>query len=241
MEALIRSAQMAPARTRLSATVADDAHATGGSAPTDHTVLRARLEQEVREELGLQARAAFDAEQKKGHAQGYAAGLAAAEAAVAERQTQAFNELRTQAEESLALLGQAHRAAMSRMEASVGEVAFASVCRLVGRQAMSHEFVLGLVEEVVADLRVGVMVRARLHPRDLQSLSLLLEHQVPADLALRLEALSLELVADESIALGGCVIETALGEYDGGLEAQLRRLHEVLCTATGTSAPQRRG
>ena len=252
MGALIRSARLAPARTRLSKAIAECARVAAGPgeprlegaawpASEDPAALRALIEQDVREELVEQGRAALDAELKKGHAQGYAAGLAAAEAAATQQRAEALGELRAQAELSLAALGQAHLGALSRLEASVGDVAFASVCQIAGRHAISQDFVLGVVEEVVAGLRVGVMVRARLHPRDLETLRALLNDPAPADLALRMKALSLDLIADESLALGGCVIETASGEYDGGLEVQLRRLHEVLCATTDTvDAPRRR-
>lgn len=248
MDALIRSARLAPARTRLSEAVAERANpdaarsearshgADSQPAPADLAALRARIEQELRDELALQAADVFDAERARGHAQGHAAGLAEAEAQAAREQAQALGELRAQAEASLAVFEQAHRAALSHLEASVGDVAFACVCRLVGRQAPSRLFVLGLVEEVIAGLRAEAIVRVRVHPRDLEVLRALLTDRDLAAPGLRVQALSMDLVPDESLALGGCVVETGAGQYDGGLESQMRRLHQVLCPGSAADA-----
>jgi len=107
-----------------------------------------------------------------------------------------------------------------------GEVAFAAVCHLVGRQAATRPFVLGLVEQICRQLRTDVRAMARMHPCDIDTLRELLQ-----DGELRVHSLGLEVVPDESLELGGCVIEAASGRYDGALEGQLRRLHAVLTDA----------
>ena len=48
----------------------------------------------------------------------------------------------------------------------------------------------------------------------------------------------LEIVADDSIALGGCLLETARGGLDARLETQVQRLRELLLAARrGEAAP----
>jgi flagellar assembly protein FliH len=96
------------------------------------------------------------------------------------------------------------------------------VCHFVGRHLAAEEFVLGLVGQTCAQLRAETAT-ARLHPRDAALLGELLEGDV-----LRIQSIGLKLVPDESLALGGCVVEAASGTFDGGLENQLRRLHAAL-------------
>jgi flagellar assembly protein FliH len=113
------------------------------------------------------------------------------------------------------------------LELAVGEVSFASICRVVGERAVTREFVEGLVEQVCVELKAESYATARLHPRDIETLRELFDGE-----ALRVAALRLEIVPDESLELGGCVIETAAGAFDAKLENQLRRLHELLTQRT---------
>lgn len=117
----------------------------------------------------------------------------------------------------------AHKAALSKLQSSAGKLAFAAVCRLVGRKLASPQFLLGLVEHACSQPRTDVIVAARLHPRDVDTLRDLMQGQ-----DLKIRSLGLKLIPDDSLELGGCVIEAAAGRYDACLESQLRRLHAVL-------------
>jgi flagellar biosynthesis/type III secretory pathway protein FliH len=70
-----------------------------------------------------------------------------------------------------------------------------------------------------------------MHPRDLA-----LIRELMRDDELRLRTLQVQLVADESLQFGGCIVEAPSGDYDGGLENQLRRLHAIL-TAQDAARP----
>jgi len=134
-------------------------------------------------------------------------------------------------------MAQAHAAALAALESSVGELAFAAVCRLVGHCAASEEFVLGLVRHTCALLHGEVRATLRLHPRDVALLRGRLQGQGTPDLELQLRSLALQVIPDATLALGGCVVEAASGHYEGGLDGQLRRLHAVLTRASGDTAP----
>jgi flagellar assembly protein FliH len=49
------------------------------------------------------------------------------------------------------------------------------------------------------------------------------------------DAGSIELVADERVELGGCLIETSSGTLDGRLETQLQRLCDTLASVARTA------
>lgn len=241
MDPVIRAALFAPFRTRLNATprvrpAARAAAATPGS-PHDELqsalqALRADIEKQVRAESLSQLENLRESEHRRARADGYADGLAEAKAAAAEELAQTQEQLASHADNALSALQRAHEASLSRLQSSVGEIAFAAVCRLIGDKAPSREFVLGLVEHTCAQLRGDVIATARLHPRDIATLGAMLDEN-----SLRLQSLQLKVLPDDSLKLGGCVIEAASGRYDGALESQLRRLHAVLTGAHASEFP----
>lgn len=240
MDAVIRSAHIEPSRTRLS----DARQGRIGGAPNAHELaqqsararadtLRLEIEAQVRAEVSAQMQAAYQSERERAFADGHAEALAAAKAAAAAELAQAQEQMQTKAASALSAMEHAHAAALSRLESSVGEVAFAAVCRFISREAASQAFVHSLVERTCAELRADMTASVRLHPRDISTLGELLQ-----DAELRIQSLALKVVADDSLELGGCVIEAASGHYDGGLESQLRRLHAVLTDAAGAGRTQ---
>ena len=235
MDPLIRAARLAPFRTRLSELRAGQSDArtgngssevSGGERPSAQPaldVLRDEIERQVRAESAAQLQELYESERKRAHAEGYATGIAAGKAAAAAELEEAREQQAARVNRVLSLLAEAHRAALTKLESSVGEVTFAALCRLVSAQVTSPSFVLGIVEHTCAALRADLNATVRLHPRDIETLRGWLK-----DGELRVGSLGLELVPDESLVLGGCVIEAPSGHYDGGIENQLRRLHAVL-------------
>jgi flagellar assembly protein FliH len=217
MDTLIRSAQLAPFRTRLS----ELRTAQPGQPVLDP--LREEIERQVRAESAAQIQQLYESERLRARAEGHADGVAAGKAAAATELAQACERLTVQTNRALSALAEAHRAALLKLESSVGELTFAALCRLVSAQVTSRSFVLGIVEHTCAALRADLNATVRLHPRDIETLRESLQ-----DDQLRVDSLGLKVVPDESLVLGGCVIEAPSGHYDGGIENQLRRLHAVL-------------
>jgi flagellar assembly protein FliH len=156
-------------------------------------------------------------------AEGLAAAKAEAAALLERELARVGREIETRTERALQAMNDAHRLALSRVEQSVGEVSFAALCQIIGRTAASKVFSIALVEQVCLSLRATSVATARLHPRDIDTLQGLIQ-----SMELRLPAAGLRVKPDESLQLGGCVLETECGEYDGSLETQLRRLHALL-------------
>jgi len=227
MDALIRSATLGPSRTRLSTGPFGRTAAVQASEATLQSRMRAELEESIRAELTREMQLACDAERSLAKAEGYADGLAEGHADAQAQFAQKTVELRSVIENTLSALAQAGEAAIEKFDASVGEVAFAAVCRLIGQHASDELFTRGLIEQLCMPIRAGAKATARLHPRDIEILS----KSIDAD-ELSLGPIDLKVVPDETLKLGGCVIESSIGQFDGSLETQLDRLHKVL-TASG--------
>jgi flagellar assembly protein FliH len=219
MEPLIRSVSLAAARRRLSET----REGTASQAPAAKDVARLEIEQQVRDELTRHLQQVLDAERQRAYGEGHALGLAQGRVDAATELAQHREKLVLQARGALAALAQAHEAVLTRFESSVGEVAFAAVCRLLGRELSSRSLVMELIEQTCSVLRNETFATARLHPRDIEML-----RELTVGDELQVHGLKLNLVPDESLRLGSCIIESASGRFDGGLESQLRRLHAVL-------------
>lgn len=254
MEPVIRASRLAMGRTVLpvpgQAATAPVVSAVAPAAPAtpDAVALRRAIEQELRAQWVAQHEAQQNAQQREaialereaarreGHAEGVAQGTAqglaetrAASAAAARAaelaMKQAESERHDQARALLQALQQSHADALAALRDEVGTLAFAAVCRVAGRQAASREFVLGIVETVCSGARAATGATLRLHPRDLQ---LLAGEAGSLNIG---GGVSLTLAADDSLALGGCSVETDAGQFDGSLATQLQRLHELLSTA----------
>jgi len=237
----MRAPRMAAERTRLrpagGASGRDAACGSGvaprRSEPLDPQALALRhreLEAQVRAELAAQAQVAFTAERARGHELGRAEGrregrAEAREAALAEaRAAQVRRDERLA--RAIEALAEAQREVDRRLEAALGEIAFAAVCRLAGEAAASREWIHGSLAAICAELHGETRARVRLHPGDLVRLD------PEGHGELRLAGLVLRLTGDEALTPGGCQVELGLGGLDATLETRLARLRATLLAAT---------
>lgn len=109
------------------------------------------------------------------------------------------------------------------------EIAFASVCKILGRAFCEREGVSAVVREVIEQVREREQLIVRLAPDDF---ALLTEENA----ALGAETWNAQLKPDERVTLGGCLIDSPSGTLDGRLETQLQRLREVLVAARAVNA-----
>jgi type III secretion protein L len=145
-----------------------------------------------------------DVEQERCRAQGYAEGLAQAEA---------------QAADNLAALTICVSDIRRDLESRVGELALAVVRRLVGELDPSELFP-GFAARIVGSALTEqpLKVRARFEDLDMARRALA---RVGADL---------EVIADPGLALGEIVVETTRGRIRSSLSAQLTELESRLCS-----------
>jgi flagellar assembly protein FliH len=123
-------------------------------------------------------------------------------------------------------LPQALRAGVDGMEDTLVEIAFEAACKILGNAAVSREGVQAMVRQAAARTLSGEKVLVRLHPSDIALLRKAgaLGEELPNGAAV-------SWMADQRIALGGCVIETDGGELDARLETQIQRLRNELVAA----------
>jgi flagellar assembly protein FliH len=216
----------AAAAAGAAAPVAASATQPRGAAPVAAVDPEAlRREGEARARAALQAefdqalRREREAARQEGLAEGRREGLAAAAEAARQQQAQHDAALR----ERLQALHAAGDAALRELQAHAADLAFAAVVRVAGARAASREFVLGQVEAVVRHAAPGQPLTLRLNPRDAAVMREFLGRTVQAP------ALPpLEVVDDEALALGGCIVEGPLERLDASLDTQLRLLCGLL-------------
>jgi flagellar biosynthesis/type III secretory pathway protein FliH len=156
--------------------------------------------------LRAETAAAHEAARRDGFETGRADGVAAAAVALAVARTEAARLVEAAAPTAIAL-------AAKMAEKIVG--------RLV---ALAPETMAEIAAEALGACRPGPgTVRVRIHPDDLSAVE-----ARRAALAARAPAAAIELVADETVGLHGCVIETPQGRVDARLETQLAALERAL-------------
>lgn len=114
-------------------------------------------------------------------------------------------------------------AAVQKMEREQSEalavtIAYAAVCRFVGHMHAEHRLVAALCREALEGMHVE-SVQLRVAQTD--------------QAALEQVGLALPIKADPALQPGDCVIETALGDIEAGIEVQLRALLQTLLETLG--------
>lgn len=168
----------------------------------------------VAEELEALRRQATESGREQGVQQGRAAG---------EREcSRQIQLLRTVVEESRA----AQVRALADLAESAADIVFVAVGKILGDAFVNREAALAAVQEAVRRCHERTRLRVCVAPGDFELLSA--RHD---ELLERTRAGELELVADERVALGGCIVESDTGSLDARLEVQMQRLHEALRNA----------
>lgn len=172
------------------------------------------------------AREAREAEERAtlrdaARAEGYAAGLDEARAAM--------REVTTRLEALVEGLRRTEAAAYDGLADRVTELVFEAVVKIVGEQSRTAAGIGGIVRTAIAAAREGAQVRrVRLAPDDLS----LVRSEAP-ELLEAWKSQEVEAVADARVQLGGCIVEGERGNVDARLETQLERLREALIEARG--------
>jgi flagellar assembly protein FliH len=110
-----------------------------------------------------------------------------------------------------------------RAATTLVEIAFEAVCKMLGEKAATRDGVLALVRQATAKIAGGELLKIRLHPDDLA----LLQESGALTTALA-SSTRISWVADKTVEMGGCAVETTRGDVDARLEVQIRSLAAVL-------------
>lgn len=191
-----------------------------------HTALAAASDASSNPSEDVLLQEAFAAASERGYREGWVAAqqdaageiqreIAAAreqQRVIADEERERLAQARHQLEALFAGLAQAiDTQARSAQEVAV-EVGYAAVAKVLGEQYASRTLMQSLCRQAVqaAKHRVAAVRLA------------------PQDAALDLAGLSVDLIADPALSAGQCVIETAAGHYDLGLDVRLEALKVAL-------------
>jgi flagellar assembly protein FliH len=182
----------------------------------------AKAEEELAQERAAREQdAERDRAQVHGDAErrGHADGLALGEAEGREQFRLQCERVRTIA----TTLAHAKQTVLEEAEDLVVEIAFAALCRILGDKLVSRATVASLVEQLVKQEREPHLLTVRLCADDI---GLLQDDGEGARLDPRIR-----LVADATITLGGCAVDSQRGTLDARLDLQLDRLRSALLLA----------
>lgn len=151
-------------------------------------------------------------------------GLAEARAVVDEEINLAVEPLRAELAATLDHVAGLGEAVADRAERDLLRLALEIARKVVHRETtMDPEIAVTLVRVALSRLHSRVVARVRLHPED---------RDYVASRTDRFSAVSsLELVADPSIARGGCLVETDMGDVDARIERQFAEIERGLLGA----------
>jgi flagellar assembly protein FliH len=169
----------------------------------------------VAEELEALRRHATESGREQGREQGLQQGRAAGE----REGLHQIQLLRAVVEE----LRAAQLRALGGLAQSATDIVLVAVGKILGDAFVSREAALAAVQEAVRRCQERSHLRVCVAPGDFEVLSA--RHD---ELLEQTRAGELEFVADERVALGGCIVESATGSLDARLEVQLQRLHEAV-------------
>jgi flagellar assembly protein FliH len=109
------------------------------------------------------------------------------------------------------------------LEDVIVSIAFEAVCKIVGEAMYDTDGVLAVVRMVMGKVKDQEKLVLHVSPLDYNLL-----YQNREKLFAEGQGIKHELVSDDRVALGGCLIETAGGTIDGRLEIQMQQLRETL-------------
>ena len=106
------------------------------------------------------------------------------------------------------------------------EVAFEAVTRMLGDGYVDRSGAAAVVREVVRHAKDRSRLVIRVHPDDHEAVSACAE-----DVVRGLSSGGVDVVADDRVSLGGCLLETPAGNLDGRLEIQMQQFRDALVSA----------
>lgn len=152
-------------------------------------------------------------EYAEAHRKGYEAGLEEGAAAGRELLAEQAGRLSSVA----AQLGRVRQDQVDAAEDDMVAIAFAAICRMLGDAHATADGVRQLVRQAIGSANEGGSLVIHLHPDDLD----LLKADTP-------DSTLVDMVADDSVALGGCRIVSNKGTLDARVETQLELLAQTL-------------
>jgi flagellar biosynthesis/type III secretory pathway protein FliH len=135
----------------------------------------------------------------------------------------AFVQQLDRLDELIVRITQAHEESLATAEEEIVEVVFASVVKILGDTLIHADGVIAAVRQSIKQLVSREQLTIHLSPEDKQLLE-----TVAAESKEPLFGSAVEIVSDERIELGGCLLQTRTGGLDARLEVQMQQLRDCL-------------
>lgn len=137
---------------------------------------------------------------------------------------QQLNKSLQQINDLIHALSDAREATFQELEDSAVEVVFEAVTKILGYAATDKQIAYNVVREAIEQVKGRDHLIIRVSNKDYDLVKAALAH-AGAEHSL---AKNINIVADNLVQLGGCLIETEAGSLDARLEIQLQRLKDIL-------------
>ena len=112
------------------------------------------------------------------------------------------------------------------IEDTAVEVIFTCVTRILGRAATDRKLAVEMVQNVIGQVKDRERLLVRVSPKDYEIVQAELQRSGSAG---QFHS-NFQLVADQLVQLGGCVVESDAGSLDARLEIQIKHLKDALLT-----------
>jgi flagellar assembly protein FliH len=159
--------------------------------------------------------------------------LTAAKEGYAAGEEKGVKEVQARMRDALVLIHRAAREAESalateapRLAEACADIVIEVLTRMAGPALASRQAALQLVLQVLRRVQEEREVVVKVSPSDLPVLT-----EAQDALRAAFGGRKLEVAADPRVELGGCLVETRLGSFDGRLETQLRVVFEAIHAA----------
>lgn len=138
------------------------------------------------------------------------------------RLTREYTERNAELIDLLDTLADCKRSEIDKFDDELIAITFEAVCKVIGQQMTDSEIVTSVVREVISHAQDRMHMILRVCPRHFDVI------QKAKDMLSRGRSNRLEIVADDHVKYGGCIVQTDAGSIDGRLEMQLTSLLELL-------------
>lgn len=106
------------------------------------------------------------------------------------------------------------------METIAIEVAFAAICKIINDGHKYNDFIISNIKNTLSHIRDAQEVTLYLSPKDYDV--------IKKDISDHFTKQKINIEQDKRIKVGGCIVETSSGVWDGRLEVQLQRLIDAV-------------
>jgi flagellar assembly protein FliH len=179
-------------------------------------------EQEKREQERQRLEQAYKDAQARGYQDGFKQGDEDARSSYLEAQGR-LEAITAKLEETL-------EQGIAGIEDTAVAIVFEAICKILGDAMVTREGVIAQVRQVTARVRERGALLIRLHPRDLELV------QECNAFGVGTKSAEIAWAADDSLSIGGCVVETTGGEFDARLDMQLDQIRNALAAARLSSS-----